>query len=643
MTATPQTTYERPAIPHRPGGWWHNFACPVHGAELLAGESTSETQTFRCPAGCEVSGEPYSGAWTVMCHQQAARRIRLAGHRGDAAHVFEALAQYRALLDTVGNKPNEDAEHWMVRGRLFHQALTEAIWGVAVADGIWALCEQLPDLDWGPAEDDARGLLAAILETVRAGRAELIDAGKLKSNYTAWLTAAERLASGALAALDGDLDTRGDLMTGPVGLARHLQAAILPDGWEWEGAPYYHMFVLRASLLSLRGWSAAEIPEETQQTLRAMIGALTAISTADGTVPAIHDSPVARRAQDLEYLETMELAGQLFPDLVAQTAAIRDAAAARLGSEARETVAMIRGWIGGAGYGVAGRSESGPGTQTGAAAGPAEPAQPEDAVGLSVFPDAGFGIVRQGGTGFSAILDFGPHGGSHGHFDKLALYFYGRGVWWQPDPGAPPYGSFLRYPYAGVRSHPTVRIGNGEQAECSGKLLDTRMDGGTAFLAAETRGAYPGVLLRRRVIMAPDHLIDIFDVEADHGADTPSGEISLGFRPDVDFAVRPVPGDPLQWRSTWGEGSELLFGTHLLPHTPQGPFGLRSVPVRAPADRPHLWRSGADWTLDAGLAGNPLTRFASLYSAADPAAGLDVQDGRIIVTVSGRTYTYTAH
>lgn len=39
------------------------------------------------------------------------------------------------------------------------------------------------------------------------------------------------------------------------------------------------------------------------------------------------------------------------------------------------------------------------------------------------------------------ILKFGPHGGGHGHYDKLGFVSYARGGILAVDPGTQPYGA----------------------------------------------------------------------------------------------------------------------------------------------------------------------------------------------------------
>ena len=46
----------------------------------------------------------------------------------------------------------DSAASWMLRGKLFHQALTEAIWGTSLAHGVLTLLEA--DARWGRSSHD---------------------------------------------------------------------------------------------------------------------------------------------------------------------------------------------------------------------------------------------------------------------------------------------------------------------------------------------------------------------------------------------------------------------------------------------------------------------------------------------------------
>jgi len=247
-----------PLSPDRRGGWWHQYVCPTHSVELLAAVDNG----FPCPYGCVLSGEPYAGAWAALAHQAAAltlRRTAVTARAGDHAAVADVGAGLDRYADLYARLDDHDHDHgpaqaWMLPGRLFHQALSDAIWATSIAHAVQTLVGVVSPERLGPAA----GLLRAARESARAARAKLVDNGDFRNNYAAWLGAAGAATSRALAAL-GEPDESDDWLTGRYGIGAHAIAATHPDGWEWEGAPYYHVFVLRAYLLALRG---------RQQTLR---------------------------------------------------------------------------------------------------------------------------------------------------------------------------------------------------------------------------------------------------------------------------------------------------------------------------------------------------------------------------------------
>jgi hypothetical protein len=199
-------------LPRERGGWWHDLVCPAHGTELSHAGIPGPVPPaggVRCPHGCVVATELVRGAWLVLSHQAWARRARVLAHRaartGDEAARTEAVALLVAYADVyaevAGGGEHERAQDWMLRGRLFHQALTDAIWAVSVGHAVWSLAEADPDR----ADDLAPvlGLLDATAEAARAARARLVGDGRFTSNYTAWLNAAGRVCSRARAPRGG--------------------------------------------------------------------------------------------------------------------------------------------------------------------------------------------------------------------------------------------------------------------------------------------------------------------------------------------------------------------------------------------------------------------------------------------------------
>lgn len=299
-------------IPRERGGWWHAYVCPGHGVELDHGDvlgGVFPMDGARCPRGCRVDTPAVRGAWTVLSHQAWARRLRVLAECGEDTEAVSGLVEYTSLYAELASRHHDDAQPWMLRGRLFHQALTDAIWAVNVGHAAWTL--------------GARGTagLAAVLplldELERAAldaRDVLVARGDLASNYTTWLTAAGIATGRAAAAVRGvPWDGAKQWLEGPHGLYAHLRACVADDGWEWEGSTYYHGFVLRAALLALRGTDPSALPGDVAARLCGMVDVLAAIATDGGVLPALHDGPYLRDPLSLEWLELCALARQFAP------------------------------------------------------------------------------------------------------------------------------------------------------------------------------------------------------------------------------------------------------------------------------------------------------------------------------------------
>lgn len=336
----------------------------------------------------------------------------------------------------------------------------------------------------------------------------LISQGQLASNYTAWLNAAGVAAGRAAAAVREEAwEGAGRWLEGEHGLYAHLRAAVADDGWEWEGSTYYHGFVLRAALLALRSTAPSALPADVVRVLAGMTDVLAAVATPGGVLPALHDGPYRRNALGLEWLELIALAQQSVPSDA--LAAVADRVRAELGDADDALDRELGGWF------------AGPPLLRRAAPAP-----------VTVFPSTGYAVLRAAGV--HALVDFGPHGGSHGHRDKLSLYLYGDTTAWQPDPGQVPYAHpEFRDLYTSTAAHPAFRVDGAEQAECAGAL--TAAD--AVSVTAEVTEAYEGVRAVRRVAVGPCYLVDLLTVEVT-GRENPGSPPSCGPAPHWTYRCR---------------------------------------------------------------------------------------------------------
>lgn len=491
-------------LPTERGGWWHEYVCPAHGTELLHdGLFTGRFPEHgaRCPYGCRLDTPAIRGAWTVLAHQACARRLRdLALDAGPAEReaVLRRLTDYAELYDGQGRLLHDGSQSWMLRGRLFHQALTEAIWAVNLGRAAWVLHDHGIRLG-----DPVTGLLEALATAARQARDTLVEQGKSTSNYVAWLDAA-----GAVCSRDEAW------LTDHHGIYAHILAATLPDGWQWEASTYYHSFVLRACRVAIAGVPRAEPPPQVAERLAAMRRVLLELRAPNGELPALHDGPYRRPDYDAELAEL--------------------------------------------------RLDEAPVTDP-----------------ITVHRDGGYAILRR--PGLHAMIAFGPHGGSHGHLDKLTLSLSGRRTAWQVDPGQVPYGHRpWRAHYASTVAHATFSIDGDDQAECTGRLVAS--DDTAVTTGCDT--AYPGVSATRTLRLTETGMVDQLTVRCDRPR-----RIALHLRPAVDCDVEATGAG---FATRWHGDAETLTGRHQA----SGPAQLRARSGPAPADDPQRALPHLDWVAE---------------------------------------------
>jgi hypothetical protein len=466
-------------VPDEGGQWSHHYVCTECGVGLKT-ESPTEHVCRRC--GKVHTGWPWDQVVIGRQHHRLTGAVEELGlayaFTGDVAYAEKA----REILLAYGEKyrtfplHNSRGHESNSAGRLYAQTLDEAVDIIGVA---WGYDLLLPSGVFSGSDREIieDGYLRAVAETIRRN-----DAGI--SNWQSWHNAG--LAAIGFCLRDSDLASLA--IDGRHGLAFQLQNSILPDGFWYEGTAAYHFYALNALRWTVEAAYHSGIDFYDSAAYKSLYDAPLLYVFPDLTFPAVNDSDVFSLTGRDELYEI---------------------AYARFGDENYVSVASPghRSSIEALMWGV-----------------DELPAAPPLRLPSHTFEGLGATILRggQGEAQTYAHLDWGPHGGGHGHPDKLALILYAMGRELAPDPGRLAYGASLqRSWYTQTVAHNTVVIDERSQRPATGDLLLFH-DGEVARIArAECDTAYDGIMLRRTVILADDYLLDVYDYEADeeHTAD----------------------------------------------------------------------------------------------------------------------------
>ncbi|WP_239696511.1 heparinase II/III domain-containing protein [Paenibacillus oryzisoli] len=445
-----------------------------------------------------VRGAEYRGAWLVYKHQQLARiALGAAGVYAALRDDAYAALSKRLIVDYAAQFPvypvHPEAQPWMLKGRAFHQALTESIWSTTLIRAYVLLVDE--GVVFSSDEQQKVDVFLHLLEeSMRAYRGILIhERNNAENNYTAWLNA-------SLACVYAARRERHELealVEAEGGFCHHLSIGVKPDQLEFEGSTYYHVFVLRAYLIFAEmakrcGKDLYASEGSLGQSMRGMMEALAELADDHGVLPALHDGPMERLPYAREIAEVAEqglshyAVEGLVPILREAYRQMGSADGSRSGLEA-----LLYG-------------------STTAITNPSNvPAEPR---GSKLWPASGFVIGRHASNPLSFLVDFGEHGGAHGHLDKLHLTLMHKDRTLSPDFGVVPYGSTLRPWFGETTSHNTVSLGGKSQAEHTGRCVRFEQTEASTYAWLQSDAAYEGGLLNRHLLLTSDWLLDWFEV-----------------------------------------------------------------------------------------------------------------------------------
>ena len=116
-------------------------------------------------------------------------------------------------------------------------------------------------------------------------------------------------------------------------------------------------------------------------------------------------------------------------------------------------------------------------------------------------------------------MDFGPHGGWHGHYDKLGYVSYALGKALAIDPGTHSYGSPLHDGWDRTTvAHNSVVVDESSQAESTGNLHQYVALPAMSLAIADAGPVYPAITLKRTVMLNADYWLDVTAADASDGS-----------------------------------------------------------------------------------------------------------------------------
>ena len=523
-------------LPERGGQWPHWYACKKHGSRLRTESATRHV----CPVDGEIyTGWPYDDVPLLAQHNDWAAAIRdlglafrLSGEPRFAKKAREILLAYAEKYPGYAYH-DKDGKTGTGGAKVGPQTLDEAVWLIPMVQGA--------DLVWDTLSAPERETLKTNLFYPAA---DVIRQHKMGvHNIQCW----KNSAVGLVALLFGDKALLAEAIDDPVrGLQRQLTEGITDDGLWYEGAWSYHFYTMSALAPLMEAGYHAGLPlysgplgARYKKLYLAPIG----MALPSGQLPAFNDSNAATAMSNPLY----ETAFLRFAD---------QRLAHPLTTSPRKTLPAFLAGI------------------------PPLPTNANQALGTEDFSASGYAYLRAPGA--TLILKYGPHGGGHGHPDKLNTVFFAGGKILLDDPGTSVYGipAHLGW-YKTTLAHNTFIQNETNQKPATGKLLVLKTGDGWAAALADAGPVYEGTRLQRAAFLLGSDTAVFIDTADQKAPSLLELAIHPSFEPKAWLAQ---PGTPQSVASKPGysylQGSKQA--TSFSPYTDASGFALALIPLATP-------------------------------------------------------------
>lgn len=457
-------------LPDRGGQWWHWYACKDDGTRLTT-VSPTEHKCNTC--GKVYSGWPYDDVVLDRIHGSYASALRDLGFAyqltGDAKYLPKATEILLAYAAKYESYPlhNINGDPSIGGGRVGPQTLDESTWLIPMCQGA--------DMIWNALSAEQRklaehGLFRPAAQVIRQHKMSI-------HNIQCW----KNSAVGLVGLLLDDPELIADAVNSDHGFKAQIAKGVNLDGQWYEGAWGYHFYTVSA------------ITPLVEAAERCGLG-LYAYEHEGRQFKGLFDGP-------------LNLA---MPDLVLP--AFNDSGTVNLKGSGSYEVALAR--YGNAAYAKVLDPDKRGGLLAIIDGVEPLPTPPAGGVGGGNFTAAGYGILQHGDGRDAtwACLKYGPHGGGHGHPDKLNLLVWHKGRLLGVDPGTAAYGVPIQKEWFRTTiAHNTLTVDEANQKEATGESLAFANSDGISLMMAAAGKIADGVTYRRAVALFGNELVLVLD------------------------------------------------------------------------------------------------------------------------------------
>jgi len=461
-------------VPMLEGGHGHHYCCPIHNTTFRF-DWDKPTAHF-----CEQCNKYwtrnnfYNWAWINYVHAEnlnfltscmylyiATKEIKY------AEYIKEMMLDYAQKYPTymVHNASRVSSEAHS--GKMFAQSLDESVWASDAAKAYLTAKGIMNDEEIKKIE---KGYLQEC--------ANLLLRRKGGGNWQVWHN------SGLVAlgvALQNDSIINVAVNDLDYGYKELMKKHVYPDGWWGEGSPIYHFYPLRAMVLTADALRCRNIDLYDQQ-LQSMFVAPVYAMYADLTFPSHNDGWYGENL--LAQAKLYEIAYTRFKNPLFLNAL--ETCYSKMPRKNPEAL-LNRQQI-----------------------------NPQSSIPLEshLFENAGFALLRNQAK--TVVLKFGPHGGGHGHPDKLSISIHNGKKEILSDLGTSAYGvpDYTKW-YRKTLAHNTITVDGKDQKPSTGRLINFKSTNDGGIVEAEANDAYDGVKMKRKITLKKNVINDSFVCSSD--------------------------------------------------------------------------------------------------------------------------------